>query len=119
MMLRLALEDHGTYAVVQARGELDVSTSGMLLQAVQNAYAGEHTIVLADLTHIAFADSSGLSALVRCHRSAHEQGRSFAVVCPSDQIRRLVEMLGLDTTLVLADSAEDALARLGGASGSP
>ena len=117
MLLRIAHEDHGSYAVLQAHGELDVSTSGMLLQAVQNAFTGAHPIVLTDLTNIEFADSSGLSALVRCHRAASEARRGFGVICPSDQVRRLVEMLGLESTLVLADTADEALSRLDGDAG--
>ncbi len=114
MLLRLALQDHGTHAVISAHGELDVSTSGMLMQAVRHAYEGGYRLVLADLTHLEFADSSGISALTRCHRDAVAHGRGFALVAPNDQVRHLVRMLGLHDTLVLADTAEEALTRLPG-----
>jgi anti-sigma B factor antagonist len=109
MLLRLDIEDHQDHARVIATGEIDAGNAEQVESAVAGVLNGRQDRVLLDFAGVTFIDSSGLGALVKCHREAQAHGATFAVVQPSPHTRKLVRVLGLDQLLFLHDSYEEAL----------
>jgi anti-anti-sigma factor len=96
--------------VVAASGEIDLSTSPQLREALRDPDARAPTVVL-DLREVTFMDSSGLGVIVGQNRRAREEGFGFAVaVAEADGVRRVLELSGLDAVLRLVGSPDDALA---------
>jgi anti-sigma B factor antagonist len=94
-------------------GELDQATVPELKQALEPAIDAGSGSLLVDLSDCAFIDSSGLAALLATReRITATAGRAFAVCCPDTQVRRLLEITGLDRTVGLTDSRDDALLAL-------
>ena len=67
-----------------------------------------------DLTECEFIDSSGIRALLvsREQKNADDGGESLAVAASSDQILRILSVMGLDQVLPIEPTVEQAAAAL-------
>ena len=85
----------------------------MLADALGEAAAAA---VLVDLSDCDFIDSTGLSLLVETKRRLSEDERRFGVCCPDADVRRLLELTGIDQAVGLFDTRDEAVAALSGRS---
>lgn len=103
----------GDLHTVAVHGELDQGTAPEL-RGVLGATLGDSTgSVLVDLSGCEFIDSTGLSLLVEAKRRLGEEQRSFGVCCADPEVRRLLELTGIDEAVGLFDSRDEAVAALG------
>jgi anti-sigma B factor antagonist len=104
--LRLVTERHGAAAVVRVSGELDAYRAPDLEDLGASLLAdGVHTLVL-NMSGTTFLDSSGLRAMVTLRdRMLHAEGE-FALVDPTDAVRRLLTITGLEDQFVIESSDE-------------
>ncbi len=98
---------------VQVEGELDLAVAGQLSEILSSA-AAEYSRVLVGLGACDFIDSSGIAVILRAHGRMEEAGRRLAVYAPTDQVLRVFTMTGLIGNGLVFDSAEEALAAIGG-----
>lgn len=95
--------------MVSVSGELDLA-SGPELEAELNRLAGPETqLVVVDLRHLDFMDSTGLSIIVRAHQRMAGEGCEMGLVKGSQQVQRLLDLTGVAERLRLVDSPEDLL----------
>jgi len=94
----VVLEDQ---AVIRLRGELDMDTAERFSEATLVAFAAGVPTVLIDLSELDFIDSSGLRELVVAHRRQHEVGGGVVLRSPSQAIRRVLDIVGLDKVLTI------------------
>ncbi|HET9074085.1 MAG TPA: STAS domain-containing protein [Solirubrobacteraceae bacterium] len=92
-------------AILRLRGELDVSSSPALEDELSRV-SGLPVIVL-DLSDLEFIDSTGLGVLVKSHQRVRDEGGRLAIVEGGGQVRRLLELTGLDQQLTLVVSADE------------
>jgi anti-sigma B factor antagonist len=98
----------GGLVVVELRGEADVTTVEELDATFDTATTHPGPI-LADLTELAFIDSSGLRALIHAHSRVVSQGRRFGVACPeSGAVRQVLEMTQLHRVMPVHRDRETA-----------
>ena len=91
--------------VLRLKGELDVSSSAALedeLGRLEDA-----TLIVIDLSELEFVDSTGLGVLVKTHQRMREQDRQLAVVEGGGQVKRLLELTGLDQQLMLVSGPDE------------
>ena len=94
-------------------GELDQATVPDLRESVDPVIENGHQSLLVDLSDCAFIDSSGLAAFVAIREQiTAAPERAFAICCPDTQVRRLLELTGLDDAMGLMSSRDEALASL-------
>ena len=98
---------------VQVEGELDLAVAGELDEAL-TAAAEQCKQVLVGLERCAFIDSSGIAVILRAHNRMQEEGNRLAAYGPTDQVLRVLSMTGLTSNGLVFDSADEALAALGG-----
>lgn len=98
---------------VQVEGELDLAVAGQL-EEVLTAAAGSCERVLVGLERCTFIDSSGIAVILHAHHRMEEDGHQLAVYAPTAQVLRVLSMTGLTSNGLVFDSAEEALAALGG-----
>jgi anti-anti-sigma factor len=98
--------------VVSVVGELDQSTAPGLREALASSLDEATDSILVDLNDCEFIDSTGLSLLVEAKRRLSEQQKSFGICCPDADVRRLLELTGIDRALSLYDSRDEAVASL-------
>lgn len=118
----------GGVSVVSAPVEFDITTAERLRAALLEATAGEHPVVVAELTRTLFCDASGLHILVRAHKRAVSQVGELCQVVPADgAVARIIHLTCLDHLMPCCSSlgqgagpgARCGPARLGALAGLP
>jgi len=105
--------------VIAVRGELDLSTAPELEGPLEEAVATGDTSVLVDLSECEFIDSTGIALIVRAwqrlDRTAEGEGEGRVVLCSyNDQVRRVLEITGLELSIPIHSTRDEALAALRG-----
>jgi len=103
--------------VVAVRGELDLSTASDLEAPLEEAIAAKEAAVLVDLSDCEFIDSTGIALIVRAWQrldaAADGDGSGRVVICSdNDQVRRVLEITGLELSIPIHTSRDGALAAL-------
>jgi anti-sigma B factor antagonist len=99
--------EHGPWALVSVAGEVDLATSPELRAALDAAIAASSQLVL-DLSQVTFLDSTGLGVLVQAHQRALEDGSQLRLVVVESNVRRVIDVTGLDTVFSLHESLDAA-----------
>jgi anti-anti-sigma factor len=105
--------------VIAVRGELDLSTAADLERPLEEAVSSRDASVLIDLTECEFIDSTGIALIVRAWQrldgAADGEGSGRVVICNrNEQVRRVLEITGLDLSIPIHGSREEALTALRG-----
>jgi anti-sigma B factor antagonist len=81
---------------VAASGDLDMSTSPQLQEALLAALAAHRpSHLMVDMAEVGFVDSSGLSALMHCRNVAERDGITLRVTNVQPLVRRVIMITGL------------------------
>jgi anti-sigma B factor antagonist len=110
MELQLATRHEGDVAVVSALGEVDVFSAPGLDAELDAQIAAGNARLVVDLSEVAFLDSTGLGVLVKALKHAREADGWLHLVVTSDRIRKIFEITGLDASIPIFDTAQDAIA---------
>jgi anti-anti-sigma factor len=93
-------EQYGDTLFVRLSGEFDLAAEHHFDRTVEALSQDARTIVV-DLSTLTFIDSSGLRALLRLWEHSRRDGFDLAVVPGAEQIRRAMELTGVDRVLPL------------------
>jgi anti-sigma B factor antagonist len=99
----LGLAERGDDLVLSLAGELDLADAPALREALRRAVERSPKRLVVDLTEVTFVDSTILGALVEA-RSALG-GDAFALAAPGLEVRRALEISGLDRHFTIESSA--------------
>lgn len=102
-LLTITRSDEGARVCLALKGELDLSNTPALEEALAEAIATEKK-VLIDLGRLEFLDSTGLALIVTTLGRNDAERFSF-LPSESSGVRRLLEMTGLDQRMVLSAPA--------------
>jgi anti-anti-sigma factor len=110
--LRIETRDQGGVPVLMAQGDVDLSTSPMLRQALEQACAGPTTsgTVAIDLREVAFIDSAGLALLVEMRKRFVDKCHLTLLISAGSQPERVLKLGRFDTFLRVCYTLEDATA---------
>jgi anti-sigma B factor antagonist len=103
-----AVNGIGSACVVRLQGELDLYTADRVRSALGDAAGSGPQRVVVDLAHVEFVDSTMLGVLVAA-RSALPEG-AFRLAAPQLEVRRALMVSGLDRTLLVHETVDEALA---------
>jgi anti-anti-sigma factor len=107
--LTIAVDRKGGLALLTVRGSIDVLTVPQLADAVLDAMSGVPTGLIIDITAVDFLSSAGMAALVTAHENIAPSGR-FAVVADGPATARPMRLVGLDQTIVMYSTVDEAAA---------
>ena len=82
-------------AVISIQGEVDVYTAPKLREEIHRRLDQGETRVVADLTNVAYMDSSGLGVLIGALKRSREEGGDLIVAAPNPRISRILDVTGL------------------------
>jgi anti-anti-sigma factor len=103
--------DPGTQ-VIGLTGELDVATVHRFNAALHQALeGGDSTLVVADLSHLTFMDSSGLAAMLGALREVSRAGGRLLVACANPTVLRVFHITRAEDTFEIYPTVEQALER--------
>ena len=101
---------------IAVRGELDLSTAPDLEGPVEEALDSGEGSVLIDLSDCEFIDSTGIALIVRAWQrlESGKNGRALVICSHNDQVRRVLEITGLELSIPVHGTRDEALASLAG-----
>jgi anti-anti-sigma factor len=87
-----------------------------LRSELRTAVEADTSGIVVDLTECEFIDSSAIRALLlsREEKNQNPGSQSLAVAASSDQILRILEVMGLDKVLPIEPTVDEAAAALSG-----
>lgn len=106
------ITDQGAIKVVAVTGEVDLSTSPQVRDALLDCILGGASSVV-DLSQVAYIDSSGVASLVEAFQNAKSRGLGFALANVGETPLRVLKLARLDQVFVIHDTVADAVAAIG------
>jgi len=105
--------EHGVQTIF-VRGELDLSTAPELEGPLEQALENGEGSVLIDLTRCEFIDSTGIALIVRAWQrlQSGDNGRALVICSQNDQVRRVLEITGLELSIPVHTTRDEAMAAL-------
>ena len=106
--------DEGVGAVSVA-GELDQATADQLREPLRQTIEAGTSAVMIDMSDCRFIDSTGLGVIVEAWQELQARNgdsAALAICCPEVEVRRILEVTGLDKAIAIRDSRDDAIAVL-------
>jgi len=102
--------------VISVRGELDLSTAADLERPLEEVLERGRGPVLVDLSECEFIDSTGIALIVRAQQRLESdgEGRNLLVCSYNDQVRRVLDITGLDVSIPIHRTREEAIASIVG-----
>jgi anti-sigma B factor antagonist len=104
-------EQDGCTVVILVEGELDMNTASQLEGELEAPLADSGSALLIDLSRCEFIDSTGIALIVRTWQKLDGRG-GFALCGVGDQVKRVLDITGLESTIPTHASREEALSRL-------
>jgi anti-anti-sigma factor len=98
-ILETEIRSIGTHALVALAGELDVSTVGLLYEQFAALATEGICHVALSMAEVTFVDSTALSVMITEHKRTESMNGELIIFSPSDQLRRLLQITGLDSYL--------------------
>jgi anti-sigma B factor antagonist len=102
--------------VVRVAGEADMSHEEELRAELRRAVASDATGIVVDLTDCEFIDSTGVRVLLlsREAQNSEEDSGGLAVAASSEQILRVLSVMGVDRVIPIRPTVDEAAAALTG-----
>lgn len=107
----IGITEHGGLNVVAIAGEVDLSTSPKVREALLGCISGGKGVIV-DLSEVAYIDSSGVASLVEAFQTAKSKALGFALAQVSDTPMRVLKLARLDQVFVIYDTLDDAIAAM-------
>jgi anti-anti-sigma factor len=102
-------EQHDGVFVVVVEGELDMNTATDLERELERPLSAAQALLI-DLSRCEFIDSTGIALIVRSWQAL--DGDRFALCGVGQQVKRVLDVTGLEATIPTHQSREQALERL-------
>ena len=102
---------------IYVQGELDLSTAPELEEPLEQALASGEGSVLIDLSRCEFIDSTGIALIVRAWQRLDDgasggSGRTLVLCSQNDQVRRVLEITGLELSIPVHLTRDEAISAL-------
>lgn len=99
--IELKVDRNGPGAVLSVTGEVDLTSAPRLDDEVTSLIEGAVTDLVIELRGVSFMDSTGLRVLLKASKLIDSNGGKLQLAQPSEPVRRLLEVSGLDTHFTL------------------
>lgn len=104
-----AVETVDGSVVVRLGGELDLYNAEEVRAALAQAIEGSPRRVVVDMAEVEFVDSTALGVLIEA-RTRMTNRRAFLLAAPGLEVRRALEVSGLDRHFSIHPTVADAIA---------
>lgn len=90
-------------AIVKPVGDVDMSRSPGLREAIKQAIEPGAARVVVDLTEVGYMDSSGLATLVEAMKLTRSSSSALVLCGMNDRVRAIFEIAKLDQYFTIVD----------------
>jgi len=104
MPLNIEVKDAGGNHLITVEGEVDLYTSPELHTALMKGIPPETKVIGADLSKVAYMDSSGVATLIEAMKAAAQEARDFILVSPSEAVTKVLKLTRLDSVFDIREA---------------
>jgi anti-sigma B factor antagonist len=108
MTFAIGSSTRGSATVFSIRGDIDLNTAPLLLEALDTLGGRAAEPVILDLSEVAFLDSSALGALVGAEKQISHAGGRLTVVCSDPKVLRIFTITRLTEVIDVVDTLDAA-----------
>lgn len=108
-MVAINVTGHNAVTIVEVSGRVDGMNADQLGTAIGGAIDEGGVHVVLDLSGVDYMSSAGLRELVNSLKKAKRAAGDIRLAQPSDRVREVLEMAGLDTVFRIYTSQADAV----------
>lgn len=101
--MEIARQSSGELVTLRLNGRLDANWCSHVQTALNQAVRGGAHHLQVDMAAVSYVSSAGLRVLLSCYKQLRAINGSFGVVLPSDPVRSVLELSGLQM-LIASDS---------------
>lgn len=102
----------GGITLLTIRGELDMNTAPELERSLNALTSQEEPAILIDLSGCEFIDSTGVALIIRAWQRVDRNGGTgngrLVICCPNSQVRRLLDITGVENSISMHNSIDEA-----------
>ena len=106
-------KEQGGALVISLAGSLDTLTAGSAQNYIGAQFDGGQRQIVLDLDQVNFMSSSGLRLLVDMLKRSYDVGGGFRLASVPPNVRRTLEISGLERVLDIYRSVEEAVGSFG------
>jgi anti-anti-sigma factor len=108
--MKYEIEDKGTFKMIHIIGNIDTeSNTKKLDEDINNAIkSGNHHFVF-NLERTTYLDSAGISIFIHCLCDVQENNGSVYIIAQDSQVRRVLEMVGINRLIKTYENESDFL----------
>jgi anti-sigma B factor antagonist len=93
---------------VMCSGDLDIATTEVFTSTVKRLLAEPGVTVIVNMESVPFVDSTGIGAMISCHKAAVEAGSECRFVINVPKVLRVVEATKINEFLNIYESSSSA-----------
>ncbi|MDX1994648.1 MAG: amidohydrolase family protein [bacterium] len=104
-MIKIKTQRIGPVTLMQVHGRMDSTARHVMMDALERELARDKHQIILNLAEVEYISTSGLKML----RRLYEETGTVRIAHPSDRVRDVLQMTGLDTTYGIYDSQSQAI----------
>ena len=109
MAVKITTKEYKRVDLIQVDGRIDSSTAPQLEQALTKIIDEGRYRIVVDLSETDFMSSAGLREIVTALKKAKRGAGDLRLAQPSDRVREVLEMAGLDTIFRIFSTQAEAV----------
>jgi anti-anti-sigma factor len=109
-MVNIEVSQQDRATLVEVSGRIDGNNAHELGGALNEQLDGGRKNLILDLAGLDFMSSAGLRELVMAYKKAKRESGDLSLAQPSERVRDILEMAGLDTVFQIYPTRSAALA---------
>lgn len=107
--LKVDVETREGVTIVRPMGEVDLSNSPELREALRSSLAKRPARLVVDMSSVPSMDSSAIATLIEAMRTSGRQGVSLVLCAVSDRVHSVLEIARLTTVFDIRKDLDAAL----------
>lgn len=107
-MIDVNISGQGDVTLVEVRGRIDSMNANQLGEALSDQIDAGSIYIVLDLSGVDYMSSAGLREIVSTLKKIKRAGGDMQLAQPSERVREVLEMAGLDTIFQIHSSQADA-----------
>ena len=109
-MLELTTRDHKRLNVIRVVGRVDAATYTELEAKLQEYMENGHVRLILEMDGTEYLSSAGARVLISTQKALKPRGGRLALAQPSERVREVLDLAGLDTLFPIYETTVAALA---------
>jgi anti-sigma B factor antagonist len=105
------IRHEGQAAVLELSGEIDMKCFIKLRSKFRELYQERPQVLIVDMTHVKFMDSSGLATLVGALKWCRQNGSELKLVGLTQRVRSIFEICRLESIFQIYNTEAEALSQ--------